>query len=138
MQVGRHCARRRHARELRELVDQVFQRLHFPDDRRRALLHEFVERLVERRQFPAHAFGRQLNWRQRILDFVRKPPRHLSPGGDLLRANERRHVVQHKDAALVVAVSAGQACDRGRDVQVAPLAHHGHFLRERVARARAA
>ena len=61
----------------------------------------------------------------------------LTPGGDLLRADERRDVVQHEDTALVVTVGADQARDRGRDVQVAPLANHGHLLRERIGLARA-
>ena len=35
VQIGGRGARRRHARELRELVDQRLQRIHFADDRRR-------------------------------------------------------------------------------------------------------
>ena len=36
----------------------------------------------------------QLDRRQRVLDLVREPPRHLAPGRDLLGADERRDVVE--------------------------------------------
>ena len=44
VQVGRHRARRRHARELRELVHERLQRIDFSDDGRRALFDERVRR----------------------------------------------------------------------------------------------
>src|SRR5437870_2483132 len=47
-------------------------------------------------EVPPHALGRQLNRRQRILDLMRQPPRDFPPRRHLLRANERRHVVQHE------------------------------------------
>ena len=45
VQVGRHGTRRRHPRELRELVHQTFQRLDLADDRRRALVDQRAGRL---------------------------------------------------------------------------------------------
>ena len=44
VQIGRHGARRGHARELRELVDQPLQRLDLADDRRRALVDQRARR----------------------------------------------------------------------------------------------
>ena len=58
VQVGRHGARRRHARELRELVDQPLQRLDLADDRRRALLDQRARRLRRLRRSGAAAARR--------------------------------------------------------------------------------
>ena len=44
--------------------------------------------------------ARQLNRRQRVLDLVRQPPRHFAPRRDLLRADQRRHVVEHEHRRL--------------------------------------
>ena len=48
------------------------------------------------------AFGGQLDGRQRILDLVREPPRHLPPRRDFLRPDQRRHVVEHQHRAFEV------------------------------------
>ena len=47
----------------------------------------------------AHALGRELDRRQRVLDLVGEPARHLAPGRHLLRAHERRHVVEDDHGA---------------------------------------
>ncbi len=95
--VGRHRARRRHARELRELVDQPLQRLDLADDRVGALL----DQRAVRRAGVAAACGCSRsadNWigRQRVLDLVRQPPRHLAPRRHLLRPDQRRDIVEHQ------------------------------------------
>ena len=68
---------------------------------------------------------------------MRQPPRHFAPRRNLLRANERRDVVEHQHRAFVLAVRAGQPRGGGRDVQLAPLADDRDLLRERVRLARA-
>ena len=56
----------------------------------------------------AQAVGRQLDRRQRVLDLVREPPRHLAPGGIALRLQQRGDVVEHDhDAAELAPSSAG-------------------------------
>ena len=50
-------------------------------------------------QLHLHALGRQLDRRQRILDLVRQPARHLAPRDSPLRRNHLRDVVEHDDVA---------------------------------------
>ena len=61
VQVGRHRARRRHPRELRELVDQPLERLDLADDRRRALVDERARGRRARRRSGAAA-ARRDSW----------------------------------------------------------------------------
>ena len=132
VQLGRHRARRGHARELRELVDQPFQRFDLADDRRGALLHQILQRRREVAELAAQPLGRQLNRRQRVLDLVRQAPRHFTPRRHLLRADQRRHVVHHQHRAVEAAVGAGDARRRRHDVTLAPVAHQRHFLRKGI------
>ena len=99
-QIGRHGARRRHPRELRELVDQALQRFDLADDRVGALVDERLRLRRRAGEMPPQPLGGQLNRRQRILDLVGQAPRHLAPRRDLLRADQRRHVVEHQHDAL--------------------------------------
>ena len=105
VQIGRRRARRRHARELRELVDQPLQRFHLADDRRRALVDQRAGPCRRVGEVAPQALGGELDRRQRILDLVRETPRHLAPGGDLLRPDERRHVVEDEDDPVVLPLS---------------------------------
>ena len=41
----------------------------------------------------AHPFCAELDGCQRVLDFVREPPRHVSPCGHALRPDERLAVI---------------------------------------------
>ena len=50
---------------------------------------------------PAHALGRQLDRRERILDLVRQAPRHLAPGGVALGLQQRGDVVEHDHVAAL-------------------------------------
>ena len=127
MQIGRHRARRRHARELRELVDQALQRFDLADDRRRALVDQRAGPGRRVGEVPAQALGGQLDRRQRILDLVREPPRHLAPRGDLLRPDERRHVVEHQHDAFVRAAVADERRRHGREVKLLPVPLHARF-----------
>ena len=70
----------------------------------------------------AQPLGRQLDRRQRILDLVRQPPRHLAPRGDLLRADERRDVVEHEHGALGRAGFADERRRHGGEVQLLAVA----------------
>ena len=84
--LGRHRARRRHARELRELVDQPLERFDLGDDRRRALVDERARRFGGAPpKWRRMRSARQLDRRQRVLDLVREPPRHVAPRRDALR-----------------------------------------------------
>ena len=131
IQVGGRRARRRHARELRELVDERLERLDLADDRRRALFDQRPRRRRRRTELPAHALGAQLDRRQRILDLVREPPGDVAPRRHALRPDERRHVVEHEDGAARAAIVA-QELRRGRgEVYLAPVAQQRHFLHRR-------
>ena len=80
----------------------------------RALLDQRARRRRRRAEMPAHALGAQLNRRQRVLDLVRQPPRHVAPGGDPLRPDQRRHVVedQHRAGRRTVARRAAASPPR--------------------------
>ena len=56
----------------------------------------------------AHALGRQLDRRERILDLVREAARDLAPGRVALRLQQRADVVEHDDvAALALGLGLG-------------------------------
>ena len=129
VQVGRHDARRRHPRELRELVDQLLQRLDLADDGRGALLDQLARRRRRGAEVAAHPLGAQLNRGQRVLDLVREPARHVAPGRHPLRPDQRGHVVEHQDRPLEAAVLAEQRRGGGREVQLAPFARQRELLR---------
>ena len=76
--------------------------------------------------------GAQLDRRQRILDLVREPARHLAPGGDLLRADERRDVVEHQHDAFRRPALADERRRHGRQMNLLAVASHGNLLRGRL------
>ena len=70
---------------------------------------------------PAQAFGRELNRRERILDLMGQTPRHLAPCGHLLRANQRRDVIEHHDDPLGRTRVADQCRRDRRQVHFLPI-----------------
>ena len=78
------------------------------------------------------SLGAQLDRCQRILDFVREPPRHLAPRRDLLRANERRHIVEDQHDALRRAAVADERGGDRRKMQLLTFARNRDFLRGRL------
>ena len=132
VQVGRHGTRRRHARELRELVHQPLERLDLADDRRRALIDERARRLGRLREMAPEPLGAELNRRQRVLDLVRQPARHLAPRRGLLRANERRDVVEDHHHAIGRAIVAAQRRGHHREMDLAPFERDRDVLRTHV------
>ena len=132
VQVGRYRARGRHARELRELVHQPLERLDFADDRRRAFVDERTRRLGRLREMASEPLGAELNRRQRVLDLVRQPPRHLTPGRGSLRANERRDVVEDHHHAVGRPIVAAQRRGHDREMDLAPFERHRDVLRTHV------
>ena len=98
-EIRRHRSRGRHPRELRELVDQTLERFDFPDDRGRALVDEFTGAGRASGEMAAQTLGRELNRRQRVLDFVREPPRHFTPRRHFLGPDEWRHIIEHQQLA---------------------------------------
>ena len=79
-----------------------------------------------------NALGAQLDRRQRVLDLVRQTPRDLAPRGDLLRANQRRHVVEHQHHAVGPFSAVQRRGDR-RQLQLAIVARQRDLLRRRLA-----
>ena len=70
-----------HSREAREFIDHPPDVVDLPHDRLGTLLeHRFVfgNHLAE---FAADAFGRELNRRQRIFNFMSDPPGNVRPRG---------------------------------------------------------
>ena len=130
VQVGRDRARAAQPRELRELVDQPLQRFDLGDDRARALVDQRARVGRRVREVPAEPLGAELDRRQRILDLVRQPPRDVAPRRDALRANERRHVVEHEDRAFRPAVVAGEQRRRRGQVNLAVVARQRDFLHD--------
>ena len=76
----------------------------------------------------AEAFCRELNRRERILDFVCEPPRHLTPRRDLLRSNQRRHIVEHEHDTFRRADVAGKRRHDDGKMQLLTFARDGNFL----------
>jgi hypothetical protein len=70
--------------------------------------------------------------RQRVLDFVGQPARHLAPGRHFLRANKWCDVVQDEHGAVVGTARAGEPRGSGGHGQLAPFAHERHLLRKGV------
>ena len=70
-------------------------------------------------ELTSHPLRAQLNRRQRVLDLVREPARDVAPGGDALRPDERRHVVEHEHGAGERAVLPLQRGRGGGQVQLA-------------------
>ena len=89
-------------------------------------------------ELAAHPLGAQLNRRQRVLDLVGQPPRHVAPGGDPLRPDERRHVVEHQHRAGERPSSPDERRRGGGQVQLAPFAGQRELLRPAAARRAAA
>ena len=61
-----------------------------------------------------------------------EPARHLAPRRDLLRPNQRGHIVDDQHGAVETAVRAGHTRRRRDDMALPALAHERHFLRERI------
>ena len=76
--------------------------------------------------------GRELDRRERVLDLVRQAARDLAPRGDLLRADERRHVVQHQHHAFVRAAVADERRGDDGQMHLLPFAHDRDLLRDRL------
>jgi hypothetical protein len=97
MQFGR-----RQACVIAELVDQPFHGIDLVNDGLDGLGEDglFSVRQLAR-QLHFKPLGRQLDGRQRILDFVRQPARHLAPGLRTLGRNDFRDVVKHQQSRLI-------------------------------------
>ena len=97
IEVHRHQLGSRQARIVAKFVDQPLHGVHLVND---GFYRLGEQRLLGRADLAVElhfkALGRQLDGRERILDFMRKPARHLAPG---LRALSRHHVgniVEHQ------------------------------------------
>ena len=69
-------------------------------DRRNAFLDDRCDSRRSGRQaadIPSDALGRKLNRRERVLDFVRQPPRDFAPRARLLRAHDFCEVLDHEN-----------------------------------------
>ena len=80
----------------------------------------------------AEPLGAELNRCQRIFDLVCEPPCDLTPCRDLLRPNERRHVVQDEHEAFARAAVADERCRHRREMELLALSRNGDFLRRRL------
>ena len=61
---------------------------------------------ISRAVFPAQTFGRKLDRRQRILDFMGDAPRDIGPGRIALRRDEFGDVVEGHDMAVLGVIRA--------------------------------
>ena len=90
--------RRWRARVIAEIIDHVFHRLDLRDDGLRRTFEQLARSVVKLvGKFHLQAFGRELDRRQRILDFVRHALRHFSPGGGALRRDQAGDVIKDHD-----------------------------------------
>ena len=101
------------SRILAEGIDHPFQRRHLIDDRaRRTREHLGVGLGQLGRELQLHALGGKLNRRERVLDFVREPPRDLTPGLVALRLQKMRHVVEYHDKRGIGALRKARAAQQ--------------------------
>ena len=75
--IGEH--RFRHSREMREFVDHPSYVIDLPDDGIGALFENGTVLANHFSVFASQPFGRKLNGRERILDLMRDPSRHIRP-----------------------------------------------------------
>ena len=84
-----------------ELIDETLHGVH--------LIHDGFDRLGQNGllrwchfagEFHFQPLGRQLDGRQRVLDFMRKSPRHLAPGLRALGRHDFGNVVKHQQAGI--------------------------------------
>ena len=80
IQVHGRQFRLRHFREIAEPADDVFQVLDFRKQDSRRFAKHFFELLGILFLRALQIFDRRLQREQRILQFVRQPPRHFAPG----------------------------------------------------------
>ena len=93
----RHGIRTRHARKVRELIDELSQTVGLLHDRPAALIEDRVEIRSALRVFFPQPFGGELDGRERIFELVSDPPGHILPGLRLLRAEQLRQIVKGDD-----------------------------------------
>ena len=115
----------------------ALQRFHLTDDGAGTLLDQRLCPGGRIRKVALQSFGRQLDWRQRILDFVSQTPCHFAPRRHTLRPHQQRHIVEHENVAFVFPPSLVSGWRPRRDVGLVSITAHGHFAferRDRVAR----
>ena len=117
MQVGRHRARRRHARKLRELVDQALERFDLAEDNRgRALLHEVMQRRFDAAQLAAEPSAD--SWIG-VSGFLISCARRRATWRHAATFCARSTVSLTTNTAVERAVGAGDAGRRGHDMALA-------------------
>ena len=79
-------------------------------------------------KMPPEPLGTQLDRGQRVLDLVSEPARHLTPGGDLLRPDERRDVVEHQHGACGRARFADQRRRDDGEMELLAVARYRDLL----------
>src|SRR6185312_1554771 len=87
--------------ESREFIDHAANVTDLADDRFGALLEDFAIAGKRLAVFPAQPLGRELNWRQRILDLMRDTARDIRPGRSALRAGKLGNVVERNDITVL-------------------------------------
>ena len=93
--------RLRHAGEMRELVDHAPDVVDLAHDRVGALVEHAAVFVDHFSVFAAQPFGRKLDRRQRVFDFVRDAARDVGPCRGALRGDQLGNVVERHDIAVV-------------------------------------
>ena len=110
----------RQAGVVAELVHQPLHRIHLIDDGAHGLgQHSLFARFQTVHQLHFQTLGRELDGRERILDFMGQTARHLGPGLRALRRNQRRHILEHQQAHIA---------DGGIGQQCAPQYQRDHVM----------
>src|SRR5439155_25840900 len=105
----------------RELIDQLLNRLHLLGNTADASIEDL--RIISNLwgKAPVQTFGRELDRRERVLDLVGDPTRHLSPGLHALDSHDLGHIRKKADDALHLAPLIGErgaGNQQGEDVPV--------------------
>ena len=94
--------RSRQPGKLRKFVDHMLETRHFVDDQVGGLVEDRLEirRLLE--ILLSQPLRGQLDGRQRVLNLVRHPPRHLLPRRHFLRLDQLREIFEHQHDTKVL------------------------------------
>src|SRR5947207_2051275 len=93
-QLDRPKLRLRHSREFTEASDDRFQICNFGEQSGSTLAKTFVELLRAKLTRAKQILNRQVQWEQRILEFVRQTPRQLTPRRNSLSLHQTILLVQ--------------------------------------------
>ena len=94
--------RSRQSGKLRKFIDHMLETRHFVDDHVGRLVKDRLEIRGLLEKLLPQTLGGQLDGRQRVLNLVRHPPRHLLPRRHFLSLDQLREIFEHQHNSEVL------------------------------------